>query len=52
LRYVDELTKRGKLPFFKIGKSIRYDLAEVETILRASFHIRAKTGRSAKTPQG
>jgi len=52
LRYVDELTKRGKLPHFKIGKSIRYDLAEVEVVLRASFHVRAKAGRPAKTSQG
>lgn len=48
LRYVDELTKRGKLPHFKIGKSIRYDLAEVEAVLRASFHVRAKARKGAK----
>jgi excisionase family DNA binding protein len=52
LRYVDELTKRGKLPHFKIGKSIRYDLAEVEAVLRASFHVRAKARKGAKKIEG
>jgi excisionase family DNA binding protein len=42
LRTVDELTRKGVLPFFKIGKSIRYDLAEVEAALRERYHVRAK----------
>jgi excisionase family DNA binding protein len=46
LRYVDELTRKGVLPYYKIGKSIRYDLAEVETALRERFHVRAKARRS------
>ncbi len=52
LRYVDELTRHGKLPFFKIGKSIRYDLAEVEAALRERFHVRAKARHSnrVRTP--
>lgn len=47
LRYVDELTRCGKLPFFRIGKSIRYDVAEVEAALRSRFLVRAKAGKSA-----
>jgi excisionase family DNA binding protein len=46
LRYIDELTRKGVLPYYKIGKSIRYDLAEIETALHESFHVRAKA-RSA-----
>ena len=42
LRYVDELTRNGTLPFYKIGKSIRYELAEVETAMRERFHVQAK----------
>jgi excisionase family DNA binding protein len=50
LRTIDELTSRGALPFFKIGKSIRYDLAEVETALRERFHVQAKN-RQTKAQQ-
>lgn len=46
LRYVDELTRCGKLPFFRIGKSIRYDVAEVEAALRSRFLVRAKASKS------
>lgn len=46
LRTVDQLTRKGVLPFFKIGKSIRYDLVEVELALRQRFHIRAKARKS------
>jgi excisionase family DNA binding protein len=48
LRYVDTLTKNGTLPHYRIGKSVRYDLAEVEAALRERFHIRSKA-RSAKS---
>lgn len=48
LRHVDNLTKRGTLPFYKIGKSVRYDLAEVEQIIRQRFYVRAKQGRGQK----
>ncbi len=47
LRTVDELTRKGVLPFFKIGKSIRYDLAEVEAALRDRYHVRAKVRKSS-----
>ena len=47
LRYVDELTRKGVLPYYKIGKSIRYDLAEIETALRERFHVRAKARKNA-----
>jgi len=46
LRYIDELTRNGVLPFFKIGKSIRYELPEVEAALRERFHIRAKVRKA------
>ena len=50
-RYVDVLTQRGILPFYKLGKSVRYDLAEVEAVMRERYHVRAKPtkqGRIAK----
>lgn len=49
LRYVDELTHKGSVPFFKIGKSVRYDLAEVEAALRKRFHVQAKTRRATRS---
>ena len=49
LRYVDELTRKGVLPYYKIGKSIRYDLAEVEAALRERFHVRAKASKPARS---
>lgn len=39
LRTLDELLSKGVLPFFKIGKSIRFDPAEVDAALRAHFHV-------------
>ena len=48
LRYVDELTRNGILPYFKIGKSIRYELAEVEAVLRDRFHIQPKARKPAR----
>lgn len=49
LRYVDELTHNGTIPYFKIGKSVRYDLAEVEAALRERFHVQAKTRRATRS---
>jgi helix-turn-helix protein len=43
VRTIDELTRSGVLAHFKIGKSIRYDLAEAETALRERFHVGART---------
>lgn len=51
LRTVDELTRKGVLPFFKIGKSIRYDLPEVEAALRDRYHVRAKVRKSSGKSQ-
>lgn len=48
LRYIDELTRKGVLPYYKIGKSIRYDLAEIETALHERFHVRAKASKTAR----
>ena len=39
VRTIDELTRTGVLGHFRIGKSIRYDLAEVEATLRERFHV-------------
>ena len=46
VRTIDELTHNGTLPHYKIGKSVRYDLAEVQEALRERFHIRAKVRKS------
>lgn len=39
VRIIDNLTRSGVLGHYRIGKSIRYDLAEVEATLRARFHV-------------
>jgi excisionase family DNA binding protein len=49
LRYIDELTRNGVLPHFKIGKSIRFDLAECEAALRERFHMKSKAKKNAST---
>ena len=49
VRTIDELTRTGVLGHFKIGKSIRYDLAEVEATLRERFHV---GGQGASASQG
>jgi len=49
LRYIDELTRNGVLGHFKIGKSIRYDLAEIEATLHERFHVQPKARKQAST---
>jgi hypothetical protein len=49
LRYIDELTRNGVLPFFKIGKSIRYELPEVEAAFRERFHVQPKARKPRST---
>lgn len=44
-RYVDVLTAKGSIPHFKIGRSIRYDIAEVEAVMKERFHVAAKLKR-------
>lgn len=39
VRIIDNLTRSGVLGHYRIGKSIRYDLVEVEATLRARFHV-------------
>jgi hypothetical protein len=39
VRSIDELTRTGVLGHYRIGKSVRYDLAEVEATLRQRFHV-------------
>ncbi|MBN8422812.1 MAG: helix-turn-helix domain-containing protein [Verrucomicrobia bacterium] len=38
---IDQLTRAGVLGHYRIGKSVRYDLAEVEATLRQLFHVQA-----------
>jgi excisionase family DNA binding protein len=42
LRTIDNLLKSGTLPYFKVGKAIRFDPAEVESAMRRKFHVQAK----------
>lgn len=41
VRMIDELTHTGVLPYFKIGKAVRYDLAEAEAAFRARYYVAA-----------
>jgi hypothetical protein len=43
VRIIDNLTRSGVLGHYRIGKSIRYDLAEVESTLRQLFHVQPTT---------
>jgi excisionase family DNA binding protein len=42
LRYIDKLTRNGALPHFKIGKSVRYKVDEVEQAMQNHFHVEIK----------
>ena len=42
LRYIDELTRDGALPVYRIGKSVRFDLNRVEAALNERFLVQAK----------
>lgn len=37
LRFLDILTKDQKIPHFKIGKSVRYDLDDVQPAIEKAF---------------
>ena len=50
VRTIDELTRTGVLGHFRIGKSIRYDLAEVEATLRERFHVSGQGGAGCPQP--
>ncbi len=54
VRKIDEMTSTGVLGHYKIGGSVRYDLAEVEATLRERFHVqpRAQTTAQAQTEAG
>ena len=43
VRTVDSLAARGRIPFFKIGKSVRFDPVEVEAHLRQTAHVNAQS---------
>ena len=49
VRTIDELTRGGVLAHFRIGKSIRYDLAETEAALRQRFYVEASSIVSSST---
>ncbi|MDP1589765.1 MAG: helix-turn-helix domain-containing protein [Prosthecobacter sp.] len=49
VRHVAELTRNGILPFYKIGRSVRYDLSECEAALRERFHVKPKAKKPAST---
>jgi excisionase family DNA binding protein len=42
LRFIDNLTRDGQIPHFKIGKSVRYDSDAVEAEIVKRFHKAAK----------
>jgi excisionase family DNA binding protein len=42
-RTIDDLTAKGRIPFFKIGKAVRFDPIEVEAHLRRTAHVNAQT---------
>ena len=42
VRLIDEMTHTGVLGYFKIGKVVRFDLAEAETAFRARFYVPAR----------
>lgn len=52
VRTIDELTRSGVLGHYRIGKSVRYDLAEVEATLRQRFHVPPTTqpGQGSSEP--
>ncbi len=43
VRSVDQLAAKGEIPYFKIGKSVRFDPVEVEAHLRQTAHVNAQT---------
>lgn len=45
VRTIDDMLSKGILPFFKIGKSIRFDPTEVEEALRERFHVQPRVKR-------
>jgi hypothetical protein len=49
LRYLDQLTANGFIPYYKIGKSIRYDIGELDAALRERFHVQPKARKPAST---
>jgi hypothetical protein len=43
-RTVDEWRANGIIPYFKIGKIIRFDLDSVMTVLRERYEVRSRKG--------
>lgn len=46
-RSIDNLMKEGTIPYYKIGRSVRFDLAEVREALAEQFKIEANTGEAS-----
>jgi hypothetical protein len=44
-RTVDEWRANGIIPYFKIGKIIRFDLDSVMAVLRERYEVRSQKGR-------
>ncbi|WP_395746806.1 helix-turn-helix domain-containing protein [Prosthecobacter sp.] len=51
VRTIDALTRGGVLGHYRIGKSVRYDLAEVEATLRQRFHVGGAEAQAQAHPQ-
>ena len=47
---IDQLTRSGVLGHYRIGKSVRHDLAEVEATLRERFHLQPTAPEARHTP--
>lgn len=52
VRSIDELTRSGVLGHYRIGKSVRYDLAEVEATLRQRFHVQPTASATPRASSG
>ena len=44
-RTVDEWRANGIIPYFKIGKIVRFDLNSVMAVLRERYEVRSQKGR-------
>jgi hypothetical protein len=44
-RTLDEWRANGVIPYFKIGKIVRFDLDSVMAVLRERYEVRSQKGR-------
>lgn len=45
LRTIDALMAAGKIPFFKVGKSIRFSWPDVEAAMKQRFEVASKAAK-------